>query len=79
MITNLLIPKGGMGTSEGTIAEWLKKEGDAVSRGDIVVAIETAKVLEELESPVDGVLKKILLEEGETAEVHTIIAEIEHD
>lgn len=79
MITKVLIPKGGMGTTEGTIAKWLKAEGDRVAAGEIIVEIETAKALEEVTAPASGVLKKILLPAGQTAEVFTEIAEIEEE
>lgn len=73
----VLIPKPGMGTTEGTIARWLKAEGDIVTEGEPMVEIETAKAIEEVHAPVTGVLTKILLREGETAEVFTEIAVIE--
>ena len=79
MTTQIIIPKGGMGSTEGTIAQWLKAEGDRVNQGEVIVEIETAKAVEEVESPVNGVLSKILLAEGESAEVHALIAEIEED
>lgn len=77
MITKVIMPKAGMGTTEGTVAQWLKAEGDPVTKGDVLVEVETAKAIEEVEAPVSGVLKKILLAEGETAEVHTELAHIE--
>lgn len=77
MTTRVLIPKAGMGTTEGTIAKWLKVEGDLVTEGEAIVEIETAKAVEEVLAPVTGVLTKILLAEGETAEVYTAIAVIE--
>lgn len=77
MTSKVLIPKAGMGTAEGTIAKWLKAEGDPVTAGEVIVEIETAKVVVEVPAPVTGVLKKILLAEGETAEIYTEIAEIE--
>jgi pyruvate/2-oxoglutarate dehydrogenase complex dihydrolipoamide acyltransferase (E2) component len=79
MTTKVLIPKGGMGTTEGTIAKWLKSEGDPVTEGEIIVEIETAKALQEVPSPATGILKRILLAEGATAEVYTEIALIEND
>jgi pyruvate/2-oxoglutarate dehydrogenase complex dihydrolipoamide acyltransferase (E2) component len=66
-----------MGTNEGTIARWLKVEGDAVKEGEVIAEIETAKAMEELTAPVSGVLTKILLPEGQTAPVHAEIAVIE--
>ena len=77
MTTKVIMPKAGMGTTEGTVAQWLKAENDSVTQGEVIVEIETAKAIEEVEAPVSGVLKKILLAEGDTAEVHTDIAEIE--
>jgi pyruvate dehydrogenase E2 component (dihydrolipoamide acetyltransferase) len=75
--TKVLIPKAGMGTTEGTIAKWLKSEGDVVTEGEVIVEIETAKAMQEVAAPVTGILKKILLAEGQTAEVYTEIAVIE--
>jgi pyruvate/2-oxoglutarate dehydrogenase complex dihydrolipoamide acyltransferase (E2) component len=77
MTTKLLIPKVGMGTTDGTIGKWLKSEGDSIQEGEVIVEIEMAKAVEEVSAPVRGVLAKILVKEGETAEVHTAIAIIE--
>ena len=77
MTRRLLIPKVGMGSTEGTIAKWLKAEGDSVTAGEVIVEIEMAKAVEEVSAPVSGVLTKILLAEGQTAEVSTAIALIE--
>jgi len=77
MTTKVLIPKAGMGITEGTIAKWLKAEGDVVREGEVIVEIETAKAIEEVSAPVAGVLKRILLSEGQTAEVYSEIAEID--
>jgi pyruvate/2-oxoglutarate dehydrogenase complex dihydrolipoamide acyltransferase (E2) component len=79
MATKILIPKGGMGTTEGTISKWLKAEGDRVTEGEVIVEIETAKALEELAAPVTGTLARILLAEGQTAEVYTEIGVIEEE
>jgi pyruvate/2-oxoglutarate dehydrogenase complex dihydrolipoamide acyltransferase (E2) component len=73
----VIIPKGGMGTTEGTVVRWLKREGERVTAGEVLVEIETAKAIEEVEAPVSGILKRVLLPEGETAAVHTEIAVIE--
>jgi len=63
-----------MGIAEGTIEKWHKAEGDAIAKGEILVEIETAKAIEEVESPITGILEKRLLAEGESAEVETAIA-----
>jgi pyruvate/2-oxoglutarate dehydrogenase complex dihydrolipoamide acyltransferase (E2) component len=77
MTTKVIIPKSGMGTTEGTLARWLKAEGDRVTQGEILCEIEVAKAVEEVPAPVSGVLKQILLAEGQTADVYTEIAVIE--
>jgi pyruvate/2-oxoglutarate dehydrogenase complex dihydrolipoamide acyltransferase (E2) component len=73
------IPKTGMGITEATVARWIKAEGDAVTEGEIIVEIETAKAMEEVAAPVSGVLAKILLAQGETAPVYTEIALIDEE
>lgn len=77
MSIELKIPKSGMGITEGTIAKWHKTEGEAIVQGEVIVDIETAKAVEEVEAPVSGILQKILLAEGEEAEVQTTIALLE--
>ncbi|HLH62979.1 MAG TPA: dihydrolipoamide acetyltransferase family protein [Ktedonobacteraceae bacterium] len=59
---------------EGTIARWLKKPGDTVSRGDILGEIETDKATMDLEAYDSGVLEQILVQEGETASIGQPIA-----
>ncbi|HSM62344.1 MAG TPA: 2-oxo acid dehydrogenase subunit E2 [Gillisia sp.] len=59
---------------EGTVAKWLKKEGDKVEEGDILAEIETDKATMEFESFYDGVLLKIGIQEGETAKVDSLLA-----
>jgi 2-oxoglutarate dehydrogenase E2 component (dihydrolipoamide succinyltransferase) len=61
---------------EGTVSRWLKKAGDRVRKGEPLVEIETDKVNAELESPVDGVLAEIVVPEGTTAAVGTVIARL---
>jgi pyruvate/2-oxoglutarate dehydrogenase complex dihydrolipoamide acyltransferase (E2) component len=77
--TKVIIPKAGMGTTEATVAKWLKAEGDRVTAGEVIVEVETAKALEEVAAPVTGTLTKILLTEGETADVFAEIAVIDED
>ena len=59
---------------EGTVASWLKKEGDAVEEGDILAEIETDKATMEFESFYSGTLLKIGLKEGESAKVDSLLA-----
>lgn len=77
MSTTLKMPKWAMGIEEGTVVQWLKSEGDSITQGDVLVEIETAKAVQEVEAPVDGVLSKILLAAGESAEVRSDLAVIE--
>ncbi len=62
---------------EGTIATWHKKVGDAVTRDELVVDIETDKVVLEVAAPGDGVLKEILREEGQEVQSNELLARIE--
>jgi 2-oxoglutarate dehydrogenase E2 component (dihydrolipoamide succinyltransferase) len=62
---------------DGTIATWHKKAGDAVKRDDLLVDIETDKVVIEVVSPADGVLKEIIKDSGETIVSNELIAVIE--
>ncbi|MGB0035042.1 MAG: biotin/lipoyl-containing protein [Candidatus Acidiferrales bacterium] len=58
------MPKtGGMNTTKVTVVRWLKKEGDSLKQGEPVVELETEKVNYELDSPVEGVLLKIVARE----------------
>lgn len=59
---------------EGTVATWLKKEGDTVAEGDILAEIETDKATMEFESFYGGTLLKIGIAEGESAKVDTLLA-----
>ena len=74
MTIELKIPKTGMGIAEGTLTKWRKTEGDAIHKGEVLADIETAKAIEEVESPIAGVLKKILLAEGDSADIGAVIA-----
>ncbi len=60
--------------TEGTVASWLKKEGDKIEEGDILAEIETDKATMEFESFYSGTLLKIGIEEGKTATVDSVLA-----
>lgn len=78
-MTEVIMPKMGDGMEEGTLLEWLKKDGDQVKHGDIIGTIQTDKATLELESPGKGILTAILLKEGETVPVGKPIALILKD
>ena len=60
-----------------TIAEWRKRVGDAVEQGEPILAIETDKVVEEVEAPVSGTLSDIVAEEGDEVKVGALLAIID--
>ncbi len=62
--------------AEGSVATWHKKAGDAVSRDEIIVEIETDKVVLEVPSPADGVLEEILAQEGEIVASEQLLARV---
>ena len=64
MSTNILMPALSPTMTEGTLARWLKKEGDTVSAGDVIAEIETDKATMEVEAVDEGVLGKILVPDG---------------
>src|SRR6059036_3174963 len=68
------MPKLSDTMQEGTLVAWKKKKGDKVSTGDIIAEIETDKATMEWESPEDGVLTEIYVEEGGKVEVGQKIA-----
>jgi pyruvate dehydrogenase E2 component (dihydrolipoamide acetyltransferase) len=74
MAAEVTMPKMGYDMEEGTILQWLKAEGDDVAKGDILGEIETGKVNIEIEAFDEGVLRKILVDEGQTVPVGTAIA-----
>ena len=71
------LPKWGMTMQDGTIAEWLKKVGDTVEEGEPIAVVETEKVNADLEAPESGVLREILVQEGETVNVGSVLARID--
>jgi pyruvate dehydrogenase E2 component (dihydrolipoamide acetyltransferase) len=70
------MPQMGVSVSEGTITKWLKQPGEQVARDEPLLEISTDKVDTEVPSPGEGVLAEILVQEGETVEVGTVIARI---
>lgn len=64
MPVEILMPSAGPSMTEGSVVRWLKREGDAVKRGEALVEIETDKAVIEVEAESDGVLGKILVAEG---------------
>ncbi|KGI78181.1 2-oxoglutarate dehydrogenase complex dihydrolipoyllysine-residue succinyltransferase [Oleiagrimonas soli] len=77
MAIEVKVPVLPESVSDATIADWHKKAGDAVRRDENLVDLETDKVVLEVPSPVDGVLKEIKFESGDTVNSEQVIALIE--
>jgi len=76
MATRVLMPKGSDTMTEGKVLKWLKQEGDAVATGESILEIETDKVNMEVEALSPGVLRKVLVGEGEVVPVGQTLAVI---
>ena len=74
---NVLMPQLGETVTEGTVANWHKKVGDKVAADEIILDIETDKVSMEIPSPGDGFITQILVPEGTTVAVGTVLAVVE--
>jgi pyruvate dehydrogenase E2 component (dihydrolipoamide acetyltransferase) len=74
MAKAVIMPKFEMSQEEGTVVRWLHKEGDKVEKGDVLLEVETDKVIMEVEAPVDGILAGINAHEGDTVPVTVTIA-----
>ncbi len=73
----IVMPKLGLTMTEGTLARWNKAEGDAVNQGDVLFEFENDKSVMEFESPVDGILTRIMVPAGETVPCGTMVALLE--
>ena len=74
---NVLMPQLGETVAEGTVAAWHKKQGDAVEKDEALLDVETDKAATEVPAPVSGVVASVLVPEGQTVEVGTVLAVIE--
>ncbi len=73
---DIVMPQMGVSVSEGTISKWLKNVGDTVEVDEAILEISTDKVDTEVPSSATGVVTEILVQEGETVEVGTVLARI---
>jgi len=74
--TEVVMPQMGVSVSEGTVTKWLKQVGEPIGRDEPLLEISTDKVDTEVPSPAEGVVAQILVAEGETVEVGTVLAVI---
>ncbi|MGZ4396393.1 MAG: 2-oxoglutarate dehydrogenase, E2 component, dihydrolipoamide succinyltransferase [Gaiellaceae bacterium] len=72
----VVMPQMGVSVSEGTVTKWLKQPGETVAADEPLLEISTDKVDTEVPSPGSGVVREILVAEGETVEVGTVLATI---
>jgi 2-oxoglutarate dehydrogenase complex dihydrolipoamide succinyltransferase (E2) component len=73
----VVMPQMGVSVAEGTIVEWTKRPGDWVERDETVCMVTTDKVDVEIPSPAAGRLSRILVDQGDTVEVGTLLAELD--
>jgi pyruvate dehydrogenase E2 component (dihydrolipoamide acetyltransferase) len=74
---DVVMPQMGESIAEGTLSRWLKKVGDSVKRDEPIFEISTDKVDAEIPAPSSGVLAEILVTEGQTVPVSTVVARLE--
>ncbi|HGO8426176.1 TPA: 2-oxoglutarate dehydrogenase complex dihydrolipoyllysine-residue succinyltransferase [Neisseria meningitidis] len=77
MIIDVKVPMLSESVSEGTLLEWKKKVGEAVARDEILIDIETDKVVLEVPSPQAGVLVEIVAQDGETVVADQVLARVD--
>ena len=77
MATDIKAPQFPESVADGTVATWHKQEGEAVKRDELLVDIETDKVVLEVVAPADGVVSKILAGEGDTVESQQVLGHFE--
>ena len=70
----IIMPKLGFNMDEGELVKWHKREGETIRKGEVLFEINTDKTTMPVEATCDGTVLKIVLEEGETADVFTPIA-----
>ena len=75
----IIVPSLGESVAEATVAKWLKKEGEQVSKDDVLVELETDKATLEVYAQVDGVLSKIYFNDGEDVQIGTELAELKEE
>jgi 2-oxoglutarate dehydrogenase E2 component (dihydrolipoamide succinyltransferase) len=74
---DVIMPQMGESIAEGTLTKWLKQVGDTVERDEDLFEISTDKVDADIPAPAAGTLAEVLVEEGDTVEINTVVARIE--
>jgi 2-oxoglutarate dehydrogenase E2 component (dihydrolipoamide succinyltransferase) len=76
MLHEIIVPELAESTVEATVASWLKKEGEIITKGDVIIELDTDKVSLEIVAPSDGTIQSITKQEGETVKVGDILGTI---
>lgn len=76
MAIHVAMPKWGLTMKKGKVTKWFKKEGDSVQEGEALFEVETEKITNKVEAPASGILFQIVIPEGTTVPVRTILAVI---
>jgi pyruvate dehydrogenase E2 component (dihydrolipoyllysine-residue acetyltransferase) len=72
-IEAITVPKWGLTMTEGTLAEWLVVEGDEINAGDPIAEIETSKIINTIESPISGRVRKLVAQPGDTFPIGALL------
>lgn len=73
MAVNIVMPQAGQDLEVGLVKQWLKREGDAVTKGEPIVEIETEKIALEVEAPASGILRRIVVPDDTETPIFSII------
>ena len=73
MLTKIIMPQAGQDLETGVVVRWYKKEGDPVKKGEVVCEVETEKAVFDVDAPADGYLRKIVVQQGQTAKILSAI------
>src|SRR2546427_3144294 len=76
-MTDVVMPQMGESIVEGTLTKWLKKTGDRIERDEPLFEISTDKVDTEIPAPAAGTLSEILVQEGQTVGINTVVARLD--
>jgi pyruvate dehydrogenase E2 component (dihydrolipoamide acetyltransferase) len=76
-MATIIMPKFEMSQETGTVARWLKNEGDVIEKGEAILEVETDKVTMEVESPASGVLRDISAQPGDVVPIGRVIARVD--
>lgn len=76
-MTDIVMPQMGESIVEGTLTKWLKKPGERIEKDEALFEISTDKVDTEIPSPVAGLLSEVLVEEGKTVAINTVVGRVD--